>query len=268
MQNITEKQTTMNPNMNTVTIPLSEFTSLKDKVESLNREIGCNNQLIENLKDNQKVIRETIIRAPYDRDKTVKEIIGLSEVKEELKIEVKKSFEAELLSLEQANEKLEKELKSVKRSLKLEQEEKSSAIDTIRTEYRRDSDQLSKDYRKSSDKWREKIASLEEEIVKIKESKTDVEVEKARNKEIIDLKARISLLEEELSAFESMNFFKRLVARRKVNDAEKQVAKEKARLIEVTNNIGTTYVRENGKTRRAEKPNFWINPMEWFSYSF
>ena len=264
MQNITEKQTTMNPNMNTVTIPLSEFTSLKDKVESLNREIGCNNQLIENLKDNQKVIRETIIRAPYDRDKTVKEIIGLSEVKEELKSEVKKSFEAELLSLEQANEKLEKELKSVKRSLKLEQEDKASTIDTIRTEYRRESEQLGKDYRKSTEKHREKIASLEEEIVKIKESKTDVEVEEARNKEIIDLKTRITLLEEELSAFESMNFFKRLISRRKANDAEKQVAKEKARLQDVSDRIGTTYIREDGKTRKSNFGSYmnWNN-LHW-----
>jgi hypothetical protein len=260
MQNITE---TTNAMLNTITIPVSDYNSLKEQVDSLNREIGSKDQLIENLKSNEKVISKTIRITPYGPNETTIENIGLGELKDTLRQEIKNDF---IKRIEDANnEAIELNYKIL--DLKAEGDQKDLILTEIRTNHDREINNLNKkerlrlndlkeDYQEQLQKKNKFIEELKDEIEKIKEDKTDAQVEEQRNKEIIDLKAKIAQLEEELASLRSMNFFKRLTYSRKVTDAEKAVAREKARLDKVTQETGTTYVKENGKIRKNETSNY------------
>jgi len=264
MQTFTEKTNSMEQNISIVTIPLSEYSSLKDKVESLSREVGSKTELIQNLKDNQSIIRETIVEGNYGR-KVTKEVVGIDTIKEELRKELENTLEKE-------NKNLLSEVKELKRNntyLGSLLEDKDAAcelkIDKLNRENKRTLHIMREDYTENLEKKNEKIEKLQQEIQKIKDSKTDKEVEEARNKEILDLKTRISLLEEELARYEAMNFFKRLVTRKVASAAEKEVAKEKARLKKVTSQVGVTYVKEDGRIERSRKiaTDWWQAVSPW-----
>lgn len=269
MHNITDIKTNFMSEMNTVTVPVSEFTSLKEQVNSLNREVGAKEQLIQNLKDNQKVIREKVSN-DYSGSKVVsRETLGLEEVTDTLRKELKGSFEKEISKLEKTVESLTSSNKGLTTINKEQSEDYSENLNKIQRDTNKRIVELKDDYREQLEKKAEKINALLEEIQKIKDSKTDKEVEEARNKEILDLKTRISLLEDELSVYSNMSFFKRIFTVRKANAADKEVAKEKARLEYVTNRTGVTYVSEDGnlyknnregrnkRDRKREETAYW-----------
>ena len=90
---------------------------------------------------------------------------------------------------------------------------------------------------------------LNEEIQKLKDSKSDAEVEKKRNEEITTLKLRIRDLEKTINALRNV---KRVSQIRKITnelDKDRIAAAQRER---EADNIGKTWVKEGGKFRKFD----------------
>lgn len=259
--------------LRTTTITLDEYNNLKN-VGSEDKELISalrqeNLALTLRLQDKEKsepvvkVIHFDKRKNPWNgefyEDQVRTEYYNLTDVKETIKKDVKKDFEKEL----EDNKKLIKELRDntnvlqdtidekdrkISRS-KVKQAEEIADLKDVQT--RREKD-LNKAYDKDVKEYKETIKDLKEEIQKVKDSKTDAEIEEKRNKEIKSLKARISDLETFIDKFNASSVWNRLFGLRRIlkdyqKEYENQLKHEQA-----ANAVGTTWVREGEKVRKYD----------------
>jgi DNA repair exonuclease SbcCD ATPase subunit len=196
-----------------------ELNSSKTNVESLNREIGTQEshistleRQIEELKSKQPEVR--IIQQGVDRfgyvPANIIEYRNLDSVKLDIEKATEKKFKSEI-------EKLESELKTTKKAVedhndKIERfrKDKDSEIANTRQLYTLRGEELERDYKERTTKKDLKIKELQEEITKVKEDKTDEQLEKLRTEEIATLKLQIKKLKGQVDEFIGMNIFKRI----------------------------------------------------------
>ena len=197
-----------------------DLTNANSKIDGLNREMGSKNEYIANL---DKQIQELNSKQPEVRITTQKtydqwgdphfddkvEYFNLELVKSNLKKDLDKEYNSKI-------EKLEKDLKNTLKTLEGKDEEiekirKSydSERANIRQDYDLKSQELDREYRKKNDKKNQEIKELQEELEKVKTNKTDEELEKQRNEEILKLKLQIKELKKQIEEFLSFNIFKR-----------------------------------------------------------
>ena len=274
----------MTNDLRTTTISLDEYNALKleaDRLKGLNggqsATIAILNDRIAELRQKQpevKVIHgvKEIHFNEYDGDcsnyedfipKKV-EFINLTEVERLAENKVNEELKSKLNTLESDNDHLKDNLKRAEvrydeltdtvnkktRLLKKMETEYSETLEDKHQEKDKLINKLKKAVDKDTKQYEEIIKDLKEEIQKIKDNKTDLEIEKKRNKEIIDLKGRIKDLEKLIEELGSMNFFKRVFKLRTIS-AEKLAAQQE--LLEREKNanaVGKTWVKEGDKYRK------------------
>lgn len=140
---------------------------------------------------------------------TVVEYKNLSSVQDDIRKEVEAKFKKDL-------ETSEKTIKDLTKKLETNSEDYNNAVKKIKSEYADYSLQTRLDYEEKERNRKEKlekkdleIKKLNDEIEKIKNDKTDEQVAKQREEEIIKLKLRIKELEKTVKNFMDMNLFKR-----------------------------------------------------------
>jgi DNA repair exonuclease SbcCD ATPase subunit len=224
-----------------------ELNSSKTNVESLNREIGTlENSIgtlqerIEELKSKQPEVR--IVEQKEDRygfkPTNVIEYRNLDSVKIDIEKATDKKYKSDI-------EKLEKELKEAKSTI----EDYNTRVERLRKDYEskeannRQSytlrgEELERDYKERATKKDLKIKELQEEITKVKEDKTDEQLEKLRTEEIATLKLQIKELKDQRDEFIGMNIFKRIwlaltnqavrvAAEKKIQEKEQELRKNR-----------------------------------------
>ena len=148
------------------------------------------------------------------------------------------------LIAEKVNENNESEVKQLKETLKskerhvadLEQSinditaQRNRQVNDIKANYKEQSFQDKKSFEDSNTKLKHKVQELQEELVKVKEDKTDEQLEKTRKQEVANLKARIETLEREMKRLLDLSWIQRWwdrITKRTANiEAQKQVARE------------------------------------------
>ena len=199
----------------------TELNSSKSTIDSLNREIGTQEglietlrQQIEDLKSKQPEVRIVKCKTKDTWFGTIQEddVIdyrNLDSVKLDIEKVIEKKYKADI-------EKLEKELKSARSSLETKdadidkaRKNYDSETENTRLTYRLRTEELEREYKDKAAKKDLKIKELQEEITKVKEDKTDEQLEKLRTEEIANLKLQIKKLKGQVDEFISMNIFKR-----------------------------------------------------------
>lgn len=271
------------------TISLNEYDNLRDNETRLRELVGAKEETISNLR--------TKISELQDKQPEVKVIHGYKHTYTDdydggettsfdvEKVEFTNLTEVERMANEQAKtevkdklETLENETGDLKRSLKYTKEqieslgekieEKDRLIKKNKSVHANELDEEKETYNKNIKKlktaadqdtaeYKETIKDLKEEIKKIKDNKTDVEVEEKRNKEIKDLKGRIKDLETMIAELSKLNFFKRIWKLRKFTNDALLVHEALLERKENANKVGTTWVKENGKYSKS--PNAFEN---------
>ena len=260
------------------TISLDEYDRLHEVYKDLQKLVGAKEETISNL---HSKIRELTEKQPevkvvhyesrwddYDEETVLGrakvEFINLTEVERMAGDKAKVVVEATIKDLEKQVEDLKSESKYRSSQLddlsdKLTEKEKATsklraahreALEDEKETYDKNIKKLKKAVDEDVKEYKETISDLKDEIKKIKDNKTDAEVEEKRNKEIKDLKGRIKDLEKTIEELGSMNFFKRVFKLRTIS-AEKLAAQSE--LLERERNanaVGTTWVKENNKYHR------------------
>lgn len=199
----------------------TELNSSKTEIDSLNREIGSKEAhittleaQIAELKSKQPEVRivkgktrDTWFGTIQEDD--VIDYRNLDSVKLDIEKVIEKKYKVDL-------EKLEKELKSAKESLESKdadlnnvRKQYSSETENSKLAYRLRQEELEREYKDKAAKKDLKIKELQEEITKVKEDKTDEQLEKLRTEEIANLKLQIKKLKGQVDEFIGMNIFKR-----------------------------------------------------------
>lgn len=267
-------------NLRVTTISLDEYNALKieaDRLKGLNggqsTTINILNDKIYELEQKQPLVKvlhyhmqEDWDESPYPVTDKV-EFVNLTEVErlaeEKAKSTVKDKLEVlenkvdntmdELKRQRINNELLADKLDEKERLVKKVKTSHATELETEKETYTKNIDKLKKAAKEDAESYKETISELKDEIKKIKDNKTDAEVEEKRNKEIKDLKGRIKDLEKTIEELGSMNFFKRVFKLRTIS-AEKLAAQSE--LLEREKNanaVGTTWVKENNKYRPYDK---------------
>jgi len=274
--------------LRTTTISLDEYNKLKTEADSLkalnggqSATINILNSKVSELQEKQpqvKVIHYTreyensynewndeMEEHPYDNVRKVEFVnltdvtnLALSQAKAGVKAEVeqlKKDLEGNKYTIKQlrdnvdtVQDRLDAEMKhskkaSVKYLESLEEEEEK---------YNKNVKLLEKAAKEDSTNYKETIKELKEEIQKVKDSKTDKEVEEKRNKEIRDLKLRIKDLESTIDELGKLNFVKRIFKLRTISAEKLAAQKELLERKSAVDKIGTTWVSKGGKYRKYD----------------
>jgi DNA repair exonuclease SbcCD ATPase subunit len=249
----------------------SELIAAREGKGSLTTTIAVLNDKIKELQIRQPEVKVVHYESHWDdyNDETILgrakvEFVNLTEVERMVEDKAKNDVKVKLTDLENKVESLNDDLKRAREthnefSDKLTEKEKATsklraahreALEDEKETYDKNIKKLKKAVDEDVKEYKETISDLKEEIKKIKDSKTDAEVEEKRNKEIKDLKGRIKDLEKTIEELGSMNFFKRVFKLRTIS-AEKLVAQSE--LLEREKNanaVGTTWVKENNKYRK------------------
>lgn len=259
-------------NLNTLTITKDEYDNLISSVS----EDTYTQQLIDELKDqieelkkekqnNQPEIRIThygIKKDPWYGDSYISknvdsvEFINLSEVTELANKTAKAKVQSELNDLEKQIENQRKEIKDIKKENTTLKEDQQDKVDEI-------TKNLEKAYKRDTDGYKKTIKNLTEEIQKIKDSKTDAEIEEKRNEEIKTLKLRIKDLERILNELKNTSFFNRLRKLRKIELEQDKAAQELQQREIDANHIGTTWVKENGRVTKFNRFKDKVTQWRW-----
>ena len=272
-------------NLRVTTISLDEYNALKleaDRLKGLNggqsATINVLHDKIHDLEEKQPLVKvlhyhmqDDWDESPYPVTDKV-EFVNLTEVERLAEEKAKSTVKDKLEILENKSENITDELKHqriVNEALsdKLDEKERlvkkvktshATELETEKETYTKNIDKLKKAAKEDAESYKETISELKDEIKKIKDNKTDAEVEEKRNKEIKDLKGRIKDLEKTIEELGSMNFFKRVFKLRTIS-AEKLAAQtELLEREKNANNVGTTWVKENNKYRPYDKfSNVW-----------
>jgi chromosome segregation ATPase len=218
------------------------------EIASLNREIGAQEAhlvtleaQIEELKSKQPEVR--IIKGA--NKETWHGIVSSEEVVEYRNLDsVKMDIEKVMDKKYKANiEKLEIDLKIANFQLETRADELSRAKlrfesdkENQRTECKIYKYSLIREYEEKEVDKDNTIKKLEEELVKVKEDKTDEQLEKLRTEEIATLKLQIKKLKNQVDEFLGMNIFKRTwlaLTNKAVRVAAEKEIQEKERELEV-----------------------------------
>ena len=278
----------MTNDLRTTIISLDEYNALRleaDRLKGLNggqsATIAILNDRIAELRQKQPEVKiihglKEIHHNEYDGDysnyedfvpKKV-EFVNLTEVERLVESKVNEELKSKLSTLESDNDHLKDSLKHAEvravqiydeltdtvnkktRLLKKMETEYSETLEDKHQEQEKLINKLKKAVDEDTKQYKETIKDLKEEIQKVKDNKTDIEIEKKRNKEIVDLKGRIKDLEKLIEELGSMNFFKRVFKLRTIS-AEKLAAQQE--LLEREKNanaVGKTWVKEGDKYRK------------------
>jgi len=262
------------------TIQLDEYNNLKDTSNSLREKNGVLKETINNLTNKIAEIKETnpkieVIHSrltfddydeEFSKDTFKREYINLSEVTNLAKEDAEKEVKDKITTLEdEANEDkslikaLRNNVETVQdrvdvkeRQLKKAKETSKIELEDAEESYNKNVKLLTNAATKDAESYKETIKELKEDIKKIKDNKTDLEVEKKRNQEIKDLKSQIKELETTIEDLGKLNLVNRVFKLRTLSaeriEAQKQLIEKKRRV----DNIGTTWVKENGKIREYD----------------
>ena len=263
--------------LRTTTIGLDEYNRLVSEADNKDQLIGSLNQSISNLRNqlDKKEEKETETNSlvkiihyehhnnDYDDeswDESVHtEFRNLAEVQElankkaqkvtENKIEEQKNLIKELRdNVETVQDRVTTKERQIQK-IKTDHKEKLEDLDEERTKLVKN---LDKAYDKDVTLYKETIKDLKEEIKKVKESKTDAEVEEKRNKEVKDLKTRIRDLERIIARVNDSPFYKRWFVLHKLETEQNKASQELKQREHDANNVGTTWVRDNEKVRELD----------------
>ena len=263
--------------LRTTTIGLDEYNRLVSEAVSKDREIGSlsesNNTLRRQLNEKEEKEDQTnplvkiIHYEHYDNDYEDKpwdenvytEFRNLTEVQEiankkaqkvtENKIEEQKNLIKELRdNVETVQDRINTKERQIQK-IKTDHKEKLEDLDEERASVVKN---LEKAYDKDVTLYKEAIKDLKEEIKKVKESKTDAEVEQKRNQEIKDLKARIKDLERIIAKVNASPFYKRWFVLHKLEVEQDKANQELKQRERDADNVGTTWVRDNEKVRELD----------------
>jgi DNA repair exonuclease SbcCD ATPase subunit len=251
---------------------VNEATTLRETKGALQTTIDNLNKQIVTLNEKQplvKVIHYTSeVDTHYDdwRDDMVDE-----PWKKMSKVEYTNLSDVTTVATEQAKAKVEKEITDLKEEIKRLKEQieylndarsqsdrevaktltkKDNELDDKKEEYSKNILKLKKAFDEDAKNYKETIKELKEEIQKVKDSKTDVEIEEKRNKEIKDLKGRIKDLEKMIEELGKLNIFSRLFKLRTISTERLIAQKELLEKEYAANRVGTTWVKEGGKYRK------------------
>lgn len=237
------------PAENMVTISIHEYNSLRDKEILLRDQLATEsavrislvNRLEEKEKQEPKIILTRRNRFGYNEE--TKEFVNMEFAKSLWEKEYKDELSKELDSLKAENTNLKRENSTLATSIEDMKERHDNEINRTIRKYDDRVDSIIEDYSK-------KVKALKEEITKIKENKTDIEVETKRNKEIGDLKLRIKTLEKQIDAINDLPWYKRFVYNKQlVKDINKEL-REIAQNKSIVDNIGYTWVNEESQVRK------------------
>jgi len=193
--------------------------SAKDReIGSLESQIDTLEVQISEIKSKQPEVR-VVKNKPVDtwfgqvqQEDTI-EYRNLDSVKLDIEKVMDKKYKSDL-------EKLEKELKDTKKSLANILEDKDDNIQKARRSYESlmadnnqnynlRKDELEREFKDKASKKDLKIKELQEELQKVKEDKTDEQLEKLRTEEIATLKLEIKTLKKQFNDLLGKNVFKR-----------------------------------------------------------
>jgi len=249
-----------------------EGASYSKKIDVLTRELGAKESHIETLKQQIQELKDKEPQVRVIAGKKVETFFGtiteegtteyrnLDSVKLDIEKLTEKKFKVEI-------DKLEKELKSAKSEVedsteKIEKLRKTfdSEAATIRQNYSLKKDEIERDSQKVITKKDLRITELEEELVKVKEDKTDEQLESKRLEEVTKLKLLVKDYKKQLDDFMSLNLFKRVwlaLTNKAIRIAAEKEVLEKEREIEKLQQY------PNGKGLMDQIRNL-NNPYHWF----
>ena len=223
-----------------VEFDLGQIISLEKEVVNLNQTIGAQRETIHTLEEKNLELRAQHAKELLDAKKrviittrreyegpfgpTIKEVRDVKYENLDDVVETIKKEESKKLKID--NSKLENELED----LKLSKEKTDKELTRLQKHFEDRITEAKSDVRERYNKILEgsqkEIETLKEELQKVKDNKTDSEIEEARKQEIITLKERIHELETELSAASSINLFRKTWNKLTNNLARKQALKE------------------------------------------
>jgi hypothetical protein len=266
-------------NLRSTTISLDEYNKLVNEASTLRETKGALQTTIQNLQDQiqklnekqpvVKVIhytteqethyddwRDEVMDEEYRRQSRI-EFINVDTATELAVTQAKAQVSNEIRDLKDDIRRLKGQLESsgddyskvYKQWMKAEQVNNENLAEK-KEEYEKNLLKLKKASDEDAKNYKETIKELKEEIQKVKDNKTDIEIEEKRNKEIKDLKGRIKDLENTLVDLGKLNLVKRIFKLRTIS-AERLVAqKELLERENAANKVGTTRVKESGKYRK------------------
>jgi len=241
--------------LRTTTISLDEYNNLRDNIESLRRETGANEETIRHLEDKLseaddknrevRVTHYTNNYSPWIGDYSLSvakvEFVNMADVEILADKKARSEVEAHIDELENKVIEYNNEVKARERTITQLGEDNNVRVEDLKRAYNKD-----------VKAYKETITDLKEEIQKVKDSKTDIEIEKKRNEEIKDLKGRIKDLESTIEELGKLNFFKRTFKLRTISAEKLAAQKELLQRERRANAVGTTWVKEGGKYRKSE----------------
>jgi chromosome segregation ATPase len=272
--------------LRTTTISLDEYNKLNNEVNALRETKGALQTTITNLNskvhelnEKQPVVKvihftkeweneyddwnDEIKEHQYLRQSKV-EYVNLTEVESLARAKAKEELKDKLEASESATSSLKNELKYIRENLTTTQDQLSdhkkmiSKLDKQHKEdldektelYNKNVESLKKAQKEDEKEYKDTIKDLKEEIQKVKDDKTQKDIENKRNQEIKDLKGRIKDLEGMIEELGKLNFFKRVFKLRTISAEKLAVQVELAKREQNANKVGTTWVSENGKYRK------------------
>jgi chromosome segregation ATPase len=189
----------------------AEKQQLQVEIDSLNREMGAKDALVEKLDSTIKELKDSLPEVRFvtmvrERDswgcttqEAKIEFRNLGAAQDEIRKELEKKYSNDIKELDS----LKSELDNLKKSY--ENERKTNALDS--KIYK---DTVRRDYLEKEKELTIRIEELEEELDKTLNDKTDAQEQERRSKEINSLKERIIVLENELKKTKGFGLFKRI----------------------------------------------------------
>lgn len=289
--------------LRTTTISLDEYNKLVSEVASLRETKGVLQNTMETiakekrqLEEKQPLVKVVHYEHKYGREYNdyiddyeevdwlnMKKVdyVNLSDVTTMATSQAKKQFSSQIDSLKTEVQQmkatndvlrdnidtLENRIDVQNKQLKKEKSEATEKLNDLREQQLKYIKAINKAYSLDTDNYKEAIKELKEEIKKVKDGKTDAEVEEKRNSEIKDLKNRIRDLERILNDLESSSFIERFFKLRKLVKEQNTAAVELREREIRADSVGITWVKEEGRTRKYNRFNdlvnkYWIT--NWF----
>ena len=242
-----------------------EINTLISKIDTLQREIGTKTELVLTLKQqladekadsknkektvriensNRKPIRDEWSGIFLDPVNTIS-YKNLDSVIEDIRKEEKSKIKTDVVKLESEVEDRKLQILTLNDKLKRTDKVKENELEDLRVKFKKKQVDASKKHQLEYDSWDEQTEKLREDYNKLKNDKTDKQLEKRRLKEIADLNETIVGLEKEINDLQSFNLFKRMwhnfTNRKAVKQAIIEKEEKQDRVDEITKTTLTDY---------------------------
>ena len=234
----------------------NEINALTSKIDTLQREIGSKTELVLTLrqqltdeKANSKS-KEKVVRIEKGNGKPARMGLlltseidvsykNLDSVIEDIRKEEKNKIKTDVAKLESEVEDRKLQILTLTDKLKRADKVKENELEDLRVKYKKKQTDVSKEHQAEYDSWDEEVEKLRENYNKLKNDKTDKQLEKKRLKEIADLNETIVELEKEIESLQSFNLFKRMwhsfTNRKAVKQAIMEKEEKQDRIERITN---------------------------------